>query len=76
MGGQIFIFNKLLFRYLENMTRATLRQIAMGLLYKHGGLKGGEAGHVMGLDYSTVSQGRMLLTLRPPEAVKLSRIKI
>jgi hypothetical protein len=58
------------------MARAALRQIAMELLYKYGGMKGGEIGHMMGLDYSTVSQGRMLLTLRPPEAVKLSRIKI
>jgi hypothetical protein len=50
--------------------------MAMELLYKYGGLKGGEIGQMMGLGYSTVSQGRMLLTLRPPEAVKLSRVKI
>jgi hypothetical protein len=58
------------------MARAALRQMAMELLYKYGGLKGGEIGQMMGLGYSTVSQGRMLLTLRPPEAVKLSRVKI
>jgi len=40
------------------MARAALRQIAMELLYKYGGMKGGEIGHMMGLDYSTVSQGR------------------
>jgi len=40
------------------MARAALRQIAMGLLYKYGGLKCGEAGRMMALDYSTVSQGR------------------
>ena len=40
------------------MARAALRQIAMGLLYKYGGMKGGEIGHMMGLGYSTVSQGR------------------
>jgi len=43
------------------MARGTLRQIAMGLLYKYGGLKGGEIGHMMGLDYSMVSQGRKRL---------------
>jgi hypothetical protein len=40
------------------MARGTLRQIAMELLYKYGGLESGEIGHMMGLDYSTVSQGR------------------
>ena len=40
------------------MARAALRQIAMGLLYKYGGLESGEIGHMMGLDYSTVNQGR------------------
>ena len=33
----------------------------MGLLYKYGGMKGGEIGHMMGLDYSTVSQVRKRL---------------
>jgi len=40
------------------MARAALRQIAIGLLYKYGGMKGGEIGHMMGLDYSMVRQGR------------------
>jgi len=39
----------------------SLRQIAMDLLYRVGGLKGVEIGEVMGLDYSTVSQGRKRL---------------
>ena len=43
------------------MARAALRQIAMGLLYKYGGLESGEIGHMMGLDYSTASQGRKRL---------------
>ena len=32
--------------------------MAMELLYKCGGMKGEEIGHMMGLDYSTVNQGR------------------
>ena len=43
------------------MARAALRQIAMELLYKYGGLESGEIGEMMGLDYSTVSQGRKRL---------------
>ena len=65
------------------MARAALRQIAMGLLYKYGGMKGGEIGHMMGLDYSTVSQGRKGLreSKKLQELVgrieeRLSRIKI
>jgi hypothetical protein len=46
------------------MARAALRQIAMGLLHKYGGMKGREIGHMMGLDYSTTSQGRKRLTQR------------
>ena len=30
----------------------------MEVLYKYGGLKGGEIGRMMALDYSTASQGR------------------
>jgi len=69
------------------MARAALIQVAMELLYKYGGLEGGEAGHVMGLDYSTVSQGRKGLRERLKRTrsyrdlggriqKKLSRIKI
>lgn len=39
----------------------SLRQIVMELLYRLGGLKGVEIGEMMGLDYSTVSQGRKRL---------------
>lgn len=39
----------------------SLRQIAMDLLYRVGGLKGVEIGEMMGLDYSTISQGRKRL---------------
>jgi REP element-mobilizing transposase RayT/DNA-binding transcriptional ArsR family regulator len=44
--------------------KGALRQMAMELLYKYGGLKGGEIGEIMGLDYSTVSQGRKRLRER------------
>ena len=43
------------------MARAALRQIAMGLLYKYAGMKGGEIEQMMVLDYSTVNQGRKRL---------------
>ena len=43
------------------MARGSLRQIATELLYKYGGLESGEIGHMMGLDYSMVSQGRKRL---------------
>ena len=33
----------------------------MDLLYRAGGLKGTEIGRMMGIDYSTVSQGRKRL---------------
>ena len=38
-----------------------IRQIAMDLLYRFGGLTGTEIGEMMGVDYSTVSQGRKRL---------------
>ncbi|UJS17512.1 MAG: transposase [Candidatus Jettenia sp.] len=41
--------------------RGILRQIAMDLLYRVGGLSGTEIGEMMGVDYSTVSQGRKRL---------------
>lgn len=41
--------------------RGTTRQIAMDLLYRVGGLKGTEIGDMIGIDYSTVSQGRKRL---------------
>ena len=60
--------------------------MAMELLYKYGGMKGGEIGQIIGLDYSTVNQGRKRLreSLKSEEVArtyerieeKLSRIKI
>ncbi|MBW2184561.1 MAG: transposase [Deltaproteobacteria bacterium] len=38
-----------------------LRQMAMDMLYRHGGLTNPEIGKLMGLDYSTVSVGRKRL---------------
>ena len=38
--------------------RGSLRQIVMDVLYRYGGLKGVEIGALLGVDYSTVSQGR------------------
>jgi len=42
-------------------TRGSLRQIVMDILYRIGGLKGTEIGGLLGVDYSTVSQGRKRL---------------
>ncbi|MEE9523242.1 MAG: transposase [Thermodesulfovibrionales bacterium] len=42
-------------------SRGSLRQIVMDLLYRIGGLKGAEIGGLLGVDYSTVSQGRKRL---------------
>jgi putative transposase len=44
--------------------KGALRQMAMELLYKYGGLKGVEIGEIMGLDYSTVSRERKRLRER------------
>jgi chromosomal replication initiation ATPase DnaA len=41
--------------------RSNVRQIAMDLLYRFVVLKGTEIGEMMGIDYSTVSQGRKRL---------------
>jgi len=41
--------------------KGTLRQVAMELLYRVGGLKGTELGEIIGVDYTTVSQGRKRL---------------
>lgn len=38
-----------------------IRQVAMELLYRKGGLKGREVGELFGVDYSTVSIGRKRL---------------
>lgn len=39
----------------------SIRQIAMDILYRVGGIKGVEIGRMFGVDYSTVSQGRKRL---------------
>ena len=41
--------------------RGSLRQIVMDVLYRFGGFKGVEIGTILGVDYSTVSQGRKRL---------------
>jgi DNA-binding CsgD family transcriptional regulator len=41
--------------------KGDLRQLAMELLYRFGGMKNKEIGVLMGVDYSTVSQGRKRL---------------
>lgn len=41
--------------------RESIRQIAMDILYRVGGIKGVEIGRMFGVDYSTVSQGRKQL---------------
>ncbi len=41
--------------------RGSVRQISMDMLYRLGGLKGTEIWGMMGIDYSTVSQGRKRL---------------
>ena len=41
--------------------RGTIRQIAMDLLYRLGGMKSMTIGEMFGVDYSTVSQGRKRL---------------
>ncbi|MCE7911198.1 MAG: hypothetical protein DCC43_03625 [Candidatus Brocadia sp.] len=44
--------------------RGIIRQIAMDLLYRVGGLSGSEIGEMLGVDYSTVSLGRKRLRER------------
>jgi REP element-mobilizing transposase RayT len=41
--------------------KGSIRQIVMDLLYRAGGLKGVDIGELIGVDYSTVSQGRKRL---------------
>ncbi len=54
--------------------RGSVRQIAMDLLYRLGGLKGTEIGGMMGVDYSTVSQGRKRLRGKLKKDKKLSSL--
>lgn len=73
----------------EDIVKRTgpLRQMAMDLLYRSGGMKNPEIGKLMGVDYSTVSQGRKrfreqldkdkeLQALYAKIEANLSRIKI
>lgn len=55
--------------------KGALRQLAMELLYKYGGLKGMEIGQIMGLDYSTISQGRKRLRERLKKDEELQGLK-
>ena len=59
--------------------RGVVRQIAMDLLYRIGGLKGVEIGRLLGVDYSTVSQGRKRLMERiqrdPKTKALISRLE-
>lgn len=48
--------------------RGEPRQLAMDLLYRYGGLKNQEIGDLLGVDYSTVSQGRKRLRAKRVES--------
>ncbi|MCR4293391.1 MAG: transposase [Candidatus Kuenenia sp.] len=54
--------------------RGVIRQIAMDLLYRAGGLIGSEIGEMMGVDYSTVSQGRKRLREKRKDDKLISQI--
>ncbi len=54
--------------------RGSVRQIAMDLLYRFGGLKGTEIGGMMGVDYSMVSQGRKRLREKLKKDKKLNSL--
>lgn len=50
------------------------RQMTMDILYRYGGLKNPEIGTLMGVDYSTVSQGRKRLRERVAADAKLQKL--
>lgn len=54
--------------------KGNLRQIAMDLLYRIGGLKGIDIGELIGVDYSTVSQGRKRLREKIEKDRKLKQL--
>ncbi|MEK6528693.1 MAG: transposase [Nitrospirota bacterium] len=54
--------------------KGSIRQIVMDLLYRIGGLTGVEIGRILGVDYSTVSQGRKRLTEKIQKDRKLRQI--
>jgi len=53
-------------------TPGVMRQIAMDMLYRYGGLTNPQIGKLMGIDYSTVSQGRSRLRSRVKKDMKIS----
>jgi len=52
----------------------SIRQIAMDILYRMGGIKGIEIGRMFGIDYSTVSQGRKRLRQKIQKERKLGEL--
>ncbi len=54
--------------------RGEARQLAMSFLYRFGGLKNKEISELMGIDYSTVSQGRKRLTEKRAKNKSLDKI--
>ncbi len=72
----IRVFEKETGRDIEDIKkeRGSLRQILMDLLYRIGGVKGAEIGRIMGVDYSTVSQGRKRLSEKLQKDRKLRKL--
>ncbi|MBI4682839.1 MAG: transposase [Nitrospirae bacterium] len=54
--------------------RGIMRQLAIDLLFRKGGLSGSEIGRMMGIDYSTVSQQRKRLRLKMQNNFNLNHI--
>ena len=54
--------------------KGNIRQIVMDILYRIGGLKGVDIGELMGVDYSTVSQGRKRLREKIEKDSKLKQL--
>ena len=72
----IRVFEKETGRDIEDIKkeRGSLRQVIMDLLYRIGGMKGAEIGRIMGVDYSTVSQGRKRLSEKLQKDMKLRQM--
>lgn len=72
----IRVFEKETGRDIEDIKkeRGSLRQILMDFLYRIGGVKGAEIGRIMGVDYSTVSQGRKRLSEKLQKDIKLQKL--
>lgn len=56
--------------------KGEIRQLAMDLLYRFGGMKNPEIGELMGIDYSTVSQGRRRLSEKREKNSKLAALQL